>query len=347
MRQVPIEGGGVLLRALSRFYFLRPGRHSDIELKLFDLVIGAVLAKVEPVARAELARRLAPEARPPRRVLLALAEDRIAVAEPVLRLSPALTDDDLHGIASRRSQAHLCAIAGRASLSERLTDVLLDRGGLAVVKHVAANRGARISPDGFVRLLGHAAGDRMVCGFMAARPDLPEEVVARLEPLLQSSLDETLSVLATDASTALRCDLMQETRAALVQRLREEPLPLRPGLLASVESGLVLLEDAILELADADAAAGLADLLARRLGLPPGFVVRALLASAEQPIMIVARAAGLSADAFSAVLRMRRRRRRLRRDPAGALAAFAGLPPAQAKRMVADLAARLNTPRPD
>jgi len=81
------------------------------------------------------------------------------------------------------------------------------------------------------------------------------------------------------------------------------------AVLDQVREGLVLLDDAVVELADADAVLGLAGLIAQRLGLEPEDVFRAIAAPSEQLLTILCRAAGLNINGFSAVLRMRCRTR--------------------------------------
>jgi uncharacterized protein (DUF2336 family) len=96
---------------------------------LFDDILQKVFDEV-PFARQELAERLAARADAPWRVVVKLAGDTIAVAAPVLTHSPVLQDDNLAPLAGEKSQDHLLAIAKRSWVSERITDILLDRGGL-------------------------------------------------------------------------------------------------------------------------------------------------------------------------------------------------------------------------
>src|SRR5438105_7002207 len=97
-RERSSEKRRALLHAISDCFFGSAAR-STTETALFDDVVTRVLDDVEPVARAELAERLADVVDPPRQVLLQLAEDRIDVAEPILARSPALHDADLERIA--------------------------------------------------------------------------------------------------------------------------------------------------------------------------------------------------------------------------------------------------------
>jgi hypothetical protein len=106
------------------------------------------------------------------------------------------------------------------------------------------------------------------------------------------------------------------------------------AMLERVREGLMLLDDAVVELADADETLGLAGLIAERLGLEPEDVVRAIAVPSEQLLTVLCRAAGLNINGFSAVLRMRCRTRGAIHSPALALTAFHDMPVETAQRMV-------------
>ena len=106
------------------------------------------------------------------------------------------------------------------------------------------------------------------------------------------------------------------------------------AVLDQVREGFVLLDDAVVELADADAMLALAGLIAARLGLEPEEVFRAIAAPTEQLLTVLCRAAGLNINGFSAVLRMRCRTRGAIHSPARALAAFLEMPVETAHAMV-------------
>ena len=121
----------------------------------FDEVILRLARNLEFRARLELSEHLADHAMAPRRVVRDLAfDDDGAVAAPVLSRSPRLSEDDLLAVAQEKGQAHLLALSRRVSLSERITDVLIDRGDTRVVRSVADNEGARFSEQGFSALIG-------------------------------------------------------------------------------------------------------------------------------------------------------------------------------------------------
>jgi hypothetical protein len=106
------------------------------------------------------------------------------------------------------------------------------------------------------------------------------------------------------------------------------------GILQRVSEGLALLDDALVELADADEMPVLAGLIAQRLGLEPEDVLRAIAAPSKRLLTVLCRAAGLDINGFSAVLRMRCRSHGAIRSPARALAAFHDMRLETARRMV-------------
>jgi hypothetical protein len=121
------------------------------------------------------------------------------------------------------------------------------------------------------------------------------------------------------------------TRKPLPDALAGEPAVV----LAQVTHGFVLLDDAVIALADAGGMASLAVLVARRIDLSAEAVEHALDAASPEPAMLVCRAAGLGANSFSAVLRLRRRRRRdAGPGPAQALSGFLQTPVALAQQVV-------------
>jgi uncharacterized protein (DUF2336 family) len=270
-----------------------------------------VLAEVEPLARRELAERLAELTEAPQRTLVRLAGDVIEVAEPVLLRSPALRDEQLEPIARTLSQDHLMAIAQRKMLSERLTDILVERGNDEVAGTVTGNEGARFSEAGFEWLAARASASETILNRLVMRSDLPERVANDLLPVLAGSIAEKIE--ATNAETKVSArKLIDEARSLLSERLRAAVSRARPLAILNdqVVRGNLTVAEAVVELADADELVDLAAFVAMRLGVHSDTVVRNLFLGGEQTLMLICRAAALDLDAFSAILRMRNRRRR-------------------------------------
>src|SRR5262249_19669307 len=170
-----------LVRAIATALFTAPDR-TPAELDPFDEIMDMVLDEIEPLGRRELAERIAELDRAPLRTLTRLAGDAIDVAEPVLIRSPALGDDILVPIARKQSQDHLLAIAQRKSLSEMVTDILVERGDDRVAGTVTANDGARFSRPGFAALARRAAACEAILNRLVMRRGLPAGVAGGRRP---------------------------------------------------------------------------------------------------------------------------------------------------------------------
>jgi hypothetical protein len=100
-------------------------------------------------------------------------------------------------------------------------------------------------------------------------------------------------------------------------------------------SGLLALDDALTELADADCVEAIATLIAARIDLRPEMVSQALDAPTDETISAMCRAGGFRINSYSALLRMRRRQNRgTASAPAYALTLFSDLSPASAERLL-------------
>jgi uncharacterized protein (DUF2336 family) len=300
-----------LLRGIAAAFFAAPHRTAT-EIDLFDEIMDKVLAEVEPLARHELAEHLADVEDAPRRTLVRLAGDVIEVAAPVLMRSPALTDDDLEPIAREQSQEHLLAIAQRQTLSERLTDILVDRGNDNVAGAVTANDGARISQNGFETLAARAEGSDLILNRLVMRTDLPDKIADALVPILTRSIAAKIDAANAQVPDASAHRLLSDTRTVLADRLRAAVSRARPLAVLNdqVGRGNMSLGEAVAELADADELVPLAVFLGGRIGLRSETLTRNLYGATDETLMLICRAAALNVDAFSAILRMRNRRRR-------------------------------------
>jgi len=299
-----------LVQGIATAFFAAPRRTAN-EINLFDEIMDKVLAEVEPLARRQLAERLADIADPPQRTLVRLAGDVIDVAEPVLTRSPALDDDLLEPIARTHSQDHLLAIARRKTLSSRLTDILVERGNDEVAGTVTGNDGARFSEAGFEWLAVRASANVTILNRLVMRSDLPERVANDLLPVLASSIAEKIETTNAESQVSAQ-KMIDDARALLADRLRAAVSRARPLAILNdqVGRGNLTLAEAVAELADADELIDLAAFVGMRLGVRSETVVRNLFLGGEQTLMLICRAASLDLDAFSAILRMRNRRRR-------------------------------------
>ena len=156
--------------------------YNERQAAILNGLMGRLIERVDRRALLDLSGRLAAVDNAPANVIGRLSSDNdIAIAGPVLEKSNVLTDENLVAIAKVKSQDHLWAIAGRKRISEIVTDVLVERGNVDVVRKVAGNPGAIFSELGFVKVIHIARGNEALAIALASRKDVPLE----LQPFLQ------------------------------------------------------------------------------------------------------------------------------------------------------------------
>jgi Uncharacterised protein conserved in bacteria (DUF2336) len=172
---------GAMLRRVTDLFLLHAGHYSDDQLELYDGILQVLIAAVEVSARAELAQRLAPIDAAPANTIRTLAlDDAIEVAEPVLSQSSVLDDDTLTHCITINGQEHLLAIATRNRLSEIVSDQLVTKGNIKVLRTLASNPGAAISDLGFGILVKKSSDDDWLSERVARRIDIPEHHLREL-----------------------------------------------------------------------------------------------------------------------------------------------------------------------
>ena len=157
-----------LLRGVTDLFFTADG-HGDVEMGLFDDVLGQLAGEMEEAVRIELAERLGTSATPPPTLTRALASDSIAVARPILQGAPQLSEADLLHVARTQGQDHLRAISQRPVVPSLVSDAIVQRGDDTTLGVLLRHEGAVLS-----RQAHEAAVDRA-----AANPELHEAVIDR------------------------------------------------------------------------------------------------------------------------------------------------------------------------
>jgi uncharacterized protein (DUF2336 family) len=172
------------LKALMRItdlFLAGSGRYSKQQTEMFDDIFKTIVGVIELRTRVKLAQHFATDAEAPATLVRAFAfDDEISVAAPVLSQSAALTEDDLVLGSSTKSQGHLLAIAQRPTLSETITDLLIERGESVVVHAVAQNLGAQISDRSFGELVVRSREDGQLALHVGTRCDIPRHHLLKI-----------------------------------------------------------------------------------------------------------------------------------------------------------------------
>lgn len=185
------------LRRVTGLFVEESDRLNEQQIGVFDEVLVHLIQRIESKALVQLSTDLAPSDKAPIKVIQSLARnDEIEISGPVLSQSNRLTEHDLIEIATTKSQGHLLAMSGRRSLTESLTDVLVDRGNNAVTHKLAMNFGAKFSQGGYTTLVKRAESDDSLAESLGLRLDIPGPM---LEQLLLRATDTVRARLLASA----------------------------------------------------------------------------------------------------------------------------------------------------
>jgi uncharacterized protein (DUF2336 family) len=290
--------------------------YSSEQIALFDDVLQELCAEIEVKARARLAHRLAHIKCSPPKLIRSLAfDDEIAVAEPVLVHSQQLSDADLVENAATKGQKHLFAIAQRLTLSELVTDVLVERGDRHVVHKVAINKSARFSPAGYGKLTFRAHDDDKLTLALGQRGDLPRQYFLKLLETASASVRAMLEAANPQAAAAIR-DTVDDVATTMQHEVRKasDRYATATHDAKARFNGEPLSEADILATAHAQEFERTVVALAKLGGIPVDLVERALLDKGADMVLIIARAAGCSWTTVKELLRMYAAERDLRAD---------------------------------
>lgn len=208
-----------VLRQVTDLFLDELNRLNEEQIGVFDDVLVHLIQRIEAKALIQLSKSLAPVNNSPIEVIRRLAHhDDITIAAPVLAQSKRLTDGDLVSIAKYKGQSHLLAISGRTSLSETVTDVLVERGDTQVHHTLARNSGATFSDVGFATLVKKSEVDENLAEKLGLRLDIPLELLRRL---LARASDLVRSRLLASASPQ-HMEQIQRALATVVNEVGRE-----------------------------------------------------------------------------------------------------------------------------
>jgi hypothetical protein len=174
--------------------------------------LALLAADVADEVRGALAEILADMPDAPRALILRLAQDSAAaVAEPVIRLSPLLTEADLLALmAAPPAPFTRRAVAHRPGLTEPVADAVIGSADTQAIAALLANPSAAIQEATLDRLAAEAAPHDGWQRALISRPSLPPATARALSTIVAEHL---MAVLAR------RADLPEDVEAGLTARI--------------------------------------------------------------------------------------------------------------------------------
>jgi len=323
----------LLLGELSELYFSAEKIPAKRESFLFAEIVNKIVNEVEVDVRASFSKDVCAQERLPVEIAKNLACQESAIAAPVLENSQVFSDDDLVEIAKTQSQDHLLAIARRETLSEAVTDTLIDRGEMPVLQTVSGNTGAQISEDGFDKLVAKAAVDEELQINLLQRVDMSSSAIVRLKSMVSEELRARLELSNFDVGKLKNVvEKAAQSIAEETQTARKDRLGVRV-MIADVKEGKKNLDEAVCELTAAENPYDLGWLLAEMVNIPVEEAVQQIVRPDSVPISIIAKSADLGIDAFNRIMQLRAKQMGLSGSHiGGVLKTFEEMSPLEAQR---------------
>jgi uncharacterized protein (DUF2336 family) len=295
------------LRRVTDLFVSGSAKFSDDQIALFDEVMSQLAREIDVSARAAFGCRLASLSQAPPEILRELAlDDEIAVAEPILRGAARLDGATLVEGARTKSQGHLLAISRRPYLSENVTDVLVERGDRQVALSTASNAGARFSEYGYSTLVQRSESDDDLAVSVWSRREIPRQHLLRL--FADASETVRAKLKAADRGKA---DVIRDMIAKASEQFQAETRRHSAEYVAADAAVRSLYKYgglSVTHLAEF-ARAGKFDettiALSILSNLPIGLVERAFTQDPSEPILVLAKAMGLTWDVTQQLLRLR------------------------------------------
>jgi uncharacterized protein (DUF2336 family) len=326
-----------LLRELSEQFLSGEDTVTDRASALFGSVVETLLDDMALDVRAEYAAMTAESEQMPKSIIMRLANDEISVASPILERSPLLDDDDLVSIVEKHGQDHMYAVAGRQTISEKVTDKLVERGESVVLRRVSSNQGAQLSETSFNTLTERASEDKELGSALAVRQDLPVQIAEKLKASVPPHARAKLDAYLKQAGAAGAVELARKAEEKFATEKRSDRQNRIEGkvLLLDIKEGRRNLDEVITDLAKQDRLFDIALILAEIAGLDDTALIRVLCAGADDPVAVACKASGLSDKSVEELGAMRCRRLRRPVRQAGRLVSLTHqLQDADAERVI-------------
>lgn len=215
----------------------------------------------------------------PRELILALAQDpELPVAEPVIRFSPLLTEQDLLALLTNAPHhVTIISVARRPDLNEAICDRIAATANVSAIRVLLSNQSAAIREATLDALIASGAEHTEWHEPLVRRPKLPAGSARKLAEIVA---DHLLEVLANRAD--LDAGLLGELRARLRKRLAIKACPAAAGHVGTTVSwtdgaapAKRVTEGMLLQAARQGDAKLIAALLATAAGVPLPVVQRA------------------------------------------------------------------------
>jgi len=179
-RDKSVDGRTRLVQIVGDLFFEDSDILTERERALMTEILRKLIFDVEMSVRKALADRLAVELDAPSELVTILANDEIEVAHQILLKSEVLQDIELIEVVQHRTMEHQLAIAMRKTVSEAVSDALVETGNTKVITTLVKNTNASISNSTMEHLVDKSRTTEALQEPLLNRPDISSHLAKRM-----------------------------------------------------------------------------------------------------------------------------------------------------------------------
>jgi uncharacterized protein (DUF2336 family) len=194
---------------------------NQAETALAQDIVRLMAKDVEASVRQALAENLRHAVHLPHDIALKLANDIESVALPILEHSQVLTDADLIEIIRNGAPAKQEIVAGRAGISESVSEILATTGDEKTVAKLMDNATAQINETSLNKVIDRFAANEALKEKIVKRPTLPPTVTERLVTMVTDNMRDYL-VMHHQVSPSVAADIVMQSRERAVVGFAEK-----------------------------------------------------------------------------------------------------------------------------
>ena len=307
-RQKSQAGRNSIFETIQDLFLQKKDALSDRERALMGDILRQLIFEVEMSVRKGVAARLAKRDDAPRELILALANDEIEVAHPLLIESTVLHEADLIELVRHRTQAHQLAIAMRRELPEGVSQSLVDTGDVSVITRLIENEDAKISDSLMDYLVAESKHVDSFQNPLINRADLPPDLARKMywwvSAAVRQHIVENFSVDPTEIDDSIEAVVKDriETEAISGGGPTEAESAAR-----EIDSQGKLTEEFLVDLLEDGEVSLFEASFARATGIPIKLARRMLYEPGGEGLAMACKAGGFSADMFTKLYQLTRK----------------------------------------
>jgi uncharacterized protein (DUF2336 family) len=263
-------------------------------------VLMSLMRQAEQDLKQAVSQKLATMHDVPLRLAVHLANEKIDIADPILRFCDSLNDMDLVYIVRSQTKDHWRAIAAREKMSDLLIDTLANTKDVDTAIVLSENRSVMLTYHAMSVFSELAENSEDLARPLLAREELPKKLATKLYRFVGEELKSYIQKHYDYAGTEEVLDAVDEIVFELVEAVNDEYTP-TSRMIADAEKMMekkLLKPDIMIDNLRAGRIANFTALFSVYCGLPTDTVMELLKQNTAQGLAVACKATGILKPEF-------------------------------------------------